>query len=214
MNAQADQFKKGSLDRQDVSSDPLEQFHKWFRQAQEAKVANPETVCLSTASLPSGRITSRFVYLKELDKRGFVIYSNWGTSQKAKDIASNPRASLAFLWKDLERQVCIEGSVERLSTEESQVYFDTRVRGSRIGAHASRQSLKIESRETLENWVKETEKKFEGVDKIPCPDFWGGIRIVPDRIQFWQGRMSRLHDRFEFVREKEGEPWEISRLSP
>lgn len=174
-------------------------------------------MCLSTASLPSGKITSRFVYLKELDKKGFVIYSNWGTSQKAKDVASNPQASLAFWWKDLERQVRVEGRVERLSREESQVYFDTRVRGSRIGAWASRQSQKIDSRETLEKWVKEAEQKFEGEDHIPCPEFWGGIRVIPERMEFWQGRESRLHDRFEYVRkeglEGEGE-WEICRLSP
>ena len=133
---------------------------------------SPETVCLSTASLVSGRITSRFVYLKELDNRGFVIYSNWGTSQKARDIESNPQAALAFWWKDLERQVRVEGKVERLSRKESQVYFDTRVRGSRIGAWASRQSQKIEGREVLEGWVKEAEKKFEGQEKIPCPEFW------------------------------------------
>jgi pyridoxamine 5'-phosphate oxidase len=159
---------------------------------------------------------SRFVYLKELDARGFVIYSNWGTSHKAEDIASNPNASLAFWWKDLERQVRVEGKVERLSREESQVYYDTRVRGSRIGAWASRQSQKIDSRDVLEGWVKEEEEKFEGQDKIPCPEFWGGIRIVPDRMEFWQGRENRLHDRFEYVK-KEGEgaePGEISRLSP
>lgn len=147
-----------------------------------------------------------------------MIYSNWGTSQKAKDVESNPQAALAFWWKDLERQVRVEGRVERLSKEESQVYFDTRVRGSRIGAWASRQSQKIEDRAELEKWVKEAEQKFEGQEKIPCPEFWGGIRIIPERMEFWQGRESRLHDRFEYVRkegDKDGEKeWKVSRMSP
>jgi pyridoxamine 5'-phosphate oxidase len=175
-------------------------------------------VCLSTAHLPSGRITSRYVYLKELDTRGFVVYSNWGTSQKAKDVASNPRAALAFWWREQERQVRVEGRVERLSPEESQVYYSTRARGSQIGAWASRQSQAIEGREVLEGWVKETEERFTNTEKIPVPEFWGGIRVVPDRVEFWQGRESRLHDRFEYVRRedaKEGEEeWEIRRLSP
>lgn len=147
-----------------------------------------------------------------------MIYSNWGTSQKAKDVESNPQAALAFWWKDLERQVRVEGRVERLSREESQIYFDTRVRGSRIGAWASRQSQKIEDRAELERWVEEAEQKFKGQEKIPCPEFWGGIRVIPERMEFWQGRESRLHDRFEYVRKevvKDGEEWwEVSRLSP
>lgn len=210
------QFKAGALDRSDLSSDPFVQFHAWFSQAEEAAAPSPETACLSTASLPSGRVTSRFVYLKELDARGFVIYSNWETSHKAKDVESNPHASLAFWWKDVERQVRVEGKVERLSREESQEYYDTRVRASRIGAWASKQTERIESREVLEGWVKEVEEKFEGQEQIPCPEHWGGIRIVPDRMEFWQGRESRLHDRFEYAK-KEGkgeEGWEISRLSP
>lgn len=147
-----------------------------------------------------------------------MIYSNWGTSQKARDVESNPQAALAFWWKDLERQVRVEGRVERLSTQESQVYFDTRVRGSRIGAWASRQSQKIEGREVLEGWVKDAESKFEGQERIPCPEFWGGIRVIPERMEFWQGRESRLHDRFEYVRKEQvkddEEEWEVSRLSP
>jgi pyridoxamine 5'-phosphate oxidase len=181
-------------------------------------VPQPECGCLSTASLPSGRITSRFVYMKELDARGFVIYSNWGTSQKARDVESNPQASFTFWWKELERQVRIEGKVERLPSEESQIYFDTRVRGSKIGAWASRQSEVLESREELEGWVKEAEERFDGQENIPVPEFWGGIRIVPDVIEFWQGRESRLHDRFVYILEKgvvgNDAEWRISRLSP
>lgn len=193
---------------------PLAQFHAWFSHAQANSVYQPETVCLSTASLPSGRVSSRFVYLKELDSRGFVIYSNWGTSQKAKDVQSNPWASLAFWWRELERQVRVEGRVERLTREESQVYFDTRIRGSRIGAWASRQSQVIEGREVLEGWVKEVEETFEGQEKIPVPEFWGGLRIIPERVEFWQGRESRLHDRFAYEKVEGEQGWKISRLSP
>ncbi|KFY80184.1 hypothetical protein V499_00941 [Pseudogymnoascus sp. VKM F-103] len=232
---QAPQFMLSSLNLSDLSSDPLQQFRSWYISAQTSGVVSPETVCLSTASLPSGRVTSRYVYLKEMDGRGFVVYSNWGTSQKSKDVEANSWVSLAFWWREQERQVRIEGRVEKMSQEESQKYFDTRARGSKIGAWASRQSGRIDGREVLEGWVGEVEERFKGVDEIPCPEFWGGVRVVPERVEFWQGRESRLHDRFEYVRkggeergkeegrkeegkeEKEpevGGEWDIARLSP
>jgi pyridoxamine 5'-phosphate oxidase len=154
------------------------------------------------------------VYLKELDSRGFVIYSNWETSRKARDIASNPFASLAFWWREVERQVRVEGKVERLSKEESQVYFDTRIRGSRIGAWASGQSTVISGRERLEEQVRDIERRFEGVERIPVPDFWGGLRVIPDRVEFWQGRESRLHDRFSYDKVGGSDEWKLERLSP
>ena len=172
----------------------------------------PETVCLSTATLPSGRVSARYVYLKELDAKGFVIYSNWATSRKSEDVRSNPYAALTFWWQELERQVRVEGPVQRLTSEESQVYYDTRIRGSRLGAWASEQSSVLPDREHLEQRVKTVEERFEGKDEIPVPDFWGGIRVVPERMEFWQGRASRLHDRFAYV--KDGEGWKIDRLSP
>lgn len=167
------------------------------------------------------------VYLKELDAEGFVVYSNFGTSRKARDLASNPWASLTFWWEDLERQIRVEGPATRLSREESQKYFDTRVRGSRIGAWASRQSQVLppaegseedDGRTKLEGWVKEVEEKFEGQEQIPVPEFWGGLRIVPESIEFWQGRQSRLHDRFLYTKKDTApggsEEWQLERLSP
>lgn len=170
-------------------------------------------MCFSTAALPSGRVSARMVYLKELDSAGFVIYSNWGTSRKAADIATNPRASLTFWWRELERQVRVEGAVERLSAPESQVYFDVRARGSRVGAWASRQSEVLTGREQLEERVREVERRFEGEERIPVPEFWGGLRVRPERVEFWQGRDSRLHDRFVYEQGEDGE-WKIERLSP
>lgn len=223
VHGQAEQFTKGKLHREDLDAEsPIPQFHKWFRQAQQKNsgVAHPESCTLSTANLPSGRVSSRTVYLKELDERGFVIYTNLGTSRKAADLASNPNAALLFFWENLQRQVHVEGRFERVTREESQAYFDTRVRGSRIGAWASRQSQTLEAnghgdddgRAQLEEWVREVEERFEGTEEIPVPEFWGGLRIVPERVEFWQGRESRLHDRF--VYEREGETWRVKRLSP
>ncbi|KAK9422403.1 hypothetical protein SUNI508_04759 [Seiridium unicorne] len=225
-HGQAEQFTKGHLTRPDLDpSSPIRQFHSWFAAAQHTSsgVAHPETCTLSTASLPSGRVTSRMVYLKELDDTGFVVYSNFGTSRKAADLASNPWASLTFWWESMERQVRVEGKAVRLSSEESQKYYDTRARGSRIGAWSSRQSQVLrptgeegdDGRKELEGWVKETEEKFDGQEKIPVPEFWGGLRIVPELIEFWQGRESRLHDRFVYKRKSEGkDDWSLERLSP
>ncbi|KAH8755919.1 hypothetical protein BGZ57DRAFT_772587 [Hyaloscypha finlandica] len=213
-NSQAGQYAKGalSLDELDPKS-PFTQFHTWFTAAQQYGVHQPETVCLSTASLPSGRVSARMVYLKELDSRGFVVYSNFGTSKKAKDIENNKWASLTFWWREMERQVRVEGLVERMGSEESQVYYDTRIRGSRIGAWASKQSQVLEGREQLEGWVKDVEERFEGQEEIPIPEFWGGLRIMPETVEFWQGRESRLHDRFQYTRLEDGR-WKIERLSP
>jgi len=211
---QAQQYTKGSLTIDQLDASPFKQFDTWFKHAQQENVHQPETVTLSTAHLPSGRVSARMVYLKELDDKGWVIYSNWGTSRKAQDIESNPRASLTFWWHELERQVRIEGPAERMKSEESQVYYDTRIRGSRLGAWASQQSKVLQSREELEEQVKEVEKKFEGQDKIPVPEFWGGLRVKPEVAEFWQGRPSRLHDRFRYTKDEKTGEWRIDRLSP
>lgn len=237
-NTRADQFTQheldGGLHRSNLDPhSPITQFNSWFSAAQAYRVpstdsplGHPETCTLSTASLPSGRVSARMVYMKELDARGFVIYSNFGTSRKARDLATNKWASLVFWWEAMERQVRVEGTAERLTREESQTYYDTRVRGSRIGAWASRQSAVLraegngdadadDGRRMLEGWVKETEQKFAGVEEIPVPEFWGGLRIVPERVEFWQGRENRLHDRFvyEKIEGSEGQ-WTLERLSP
>lgn len=210
---QAEQYTKGSWDESQLDPNPFAQFDIWFKRANEENVHQPETVTLSTAELPLGRVSARMVYLKEMDDRGFVIYSNWGTSRKASDVASNPHAALTFWWHELERQVRVEGPCERLASEESQFYYDTRIRGSRIGAWASQQSQVLNDRAELEQRVKDVEDKFAGQEKIPVPEFWGGLRVKPEMVEFWQGRPSRLHDRFRYMRSEGGE-WRIERLSP
>jgi pyridoxamine 5'-phosphate oxidase len=211
---QAQQFTKDQLDISQLNSSPFKQFDMWFKHAQESNVPSPETVTLSTAELPSGRVSARTVYLKEMDDHGFVVYSNWGTSRKAKDVASNPHAALTFHWPGLQRQVRVEGPCERLSSEESQPYYDTRIRASRIGAWASQQSNVLRDRDELVEQVKDVESQFEGQEKIPVPEFWGGLRVKPDMVEFWQGRESRLHDRFKYSKDEEGGEWKIERLSP
>lgn len=252
-NARADQFlqheSQGGLHRCDLDpASPITQFHSWFSaaqshaapasagavtgpsgsQQQQPAIPHPETCTLSTASLPSGRVSARVVYMKELDARGFVVYSNFGTSRKARDLESNPWASLVFWWEALERQVRVEGRAERLPREESQRYFDTRVRGSRLGAWASRQSAVLmpgegegangegdDGRGQLQRWVDEAEERFKGTEDIPVPEFWGGLRIVPERVEFWQGRENRLHDRFVYEKmEGQDDKWTLERLSP
>lgn len=255
-HGQAPQFTLSQLHLHDLNpTSPIPQFHTWFSLAQRTpSISQPEACTLSTAELPSGRISSRVVYLKELDAHGFVVYTNLGTSRKARDLATNPHASLVFYWPPLQRQVRVEGITETNSREESQTYFDTRVRGSRIGAWASKQSVVLtpkksskkvpnggleaeaesavvasdgeeageekedDGRAELEGWVKDVEERFKDQDKIPVPDFWGGLRLVPQRVEFWQGRESRLHDRFVYEWEegkdgKEGR-WRLERLSP
>ena len=210
---QAEQYTKGSLDISQLHSSPFTQFDIWFKHAQSEDVRQPETVTFSTAELPSGRVSARMVYLKEMDDRGFVIYSNWGTSRKSKDVASNSHAALTFWWHELQRQVRVEGPCERLSSEESQPYYDTRIRGSRIGAWASQQSQVLKDRAELEQQVDDAEKRFDGQESIPVPDFWGGMRVEPEMVEFWQGRPSRLHDRFQYTKDAAG-GWKIQRLSP
>lgn len=195
----------------DVSEDedPISLFGNWFDAAKRAGVYLPEAVSLST-STPDGSPSSRMVLLKEFDNRGFVFFTNY-ESRKAKELEANPKAALLVHWAFLQRQVRVEGRVERVTREESEAYFRSRQRGSRIGAWASKQSRPLASRDELEQRVSDMKRRFEG-DEIPLPDFWGGYRVVPKRIEFWQGRLYRLHDRIVFSRLENG--WQTERLFP
>ncbi|KAK9856744.1 hypothetical protein MYU51_000639 [Penicillium brevicompactum] len=250
-------------------TNPLHQFNSWFRDPRLPASSAPETCTLATASMPSGRVSARVVYLKELDERGWVVYSNWGSREgkggqvfggekgvlgampEVTTETGNKWGALTFSWAIVERQVRVEGLLEPLSREESELYWRTRERGSQIGGWASWQSAVLweaqaeelavrqrrksvaklqdgdvpgdidltdveDGRALLEQKVKEMEEKFRDVEEIPLPPFWGGVRLVPESVEFWQGRRSRLHDRFRYIREGEGEDvkWRVQRLSP
>jgi pyridoxamine 5'-phosphate oxidase len=189
--------------------DPIGLFGEWFEQARESGILLPESASLATASR-DGVPSSRMVLLKSFAADGFEFFTNYG-SRKAKEMDENPKASLLLHWVVLQRQIRVEGSVERVSAEASAAYFRTRTRGSQIGAWASRQSEELEDRSVLEKRAKEIEQRFKDQD-VPSPRFWGGYRLIPERIEFWQGRMNRLHDRLEFTRADGG--WAARRLYP
>ncbi|HKK94691.1 MAG TPA: pyridoxamine 5'-phosphate oxidase [Longimicrobiales bacterium] len=193
------------------TENPIDLVEAWYETAQECGMFMPEAMTLAT-STPDGAPSARMVLLKGIDDRGFRFFTNY-ESRKADELEANPRVALILHWAVIERQIRIEGSVERLTKLESYEYFSSRPRGSRIGAWASEQSRPLESREAFEAQVDRYEKKFEGED-IPLPPHWGGYRVVPTRIEFWQGRASRLHDRWVFRRDAEGELWELDRLQP
>ena len=190
--------------------DPLLQFEAWFQQARAAGIEEPNAMTLATASA-AGVPSARVVLLKDITQGGFVFFTNY-ESRKAAELTSNPHAALVFYWHPLHRQVRIEGRVSRTSEEESVRYFETRPRGSQLGAWASRQSAVIERRDVLDNEMAALEARH-GQDKIPVPPFWGGFRLVPLSIEFWQGRLNRLHDRLRYVA-RDGGAWSIERLSP
>ena len=197
------------LTEEDAGSDPFVLFDRWFREAREAGLYLPESMALAT-STADGRPSARQVLLKAADERGFVFYTNY-ESRKGLELAENPRGALAIHWPILQRQVRINGAVQKTSAEESQAYFDSRPRGSRIGAWASDQSSVLRDRRELERKFRETQERFSSGD-VPLPPFWGGYRVTPETIEFWQGRANRLHDRLRFTRGGDG--WIIDRLYP
>ncbi len=214
MPERIDQLRKDyqlfTLREEDANPDPIRQFHDWFEQASLAEIPEVNAMALATAT-PDGRPSVRTVLLRGIDERGFTFFTNY-ESRKGHELAANPYASLLFFWQGLERQVRIEGRVERTSAEESDTYFFGRPAGSRIGAWASPQSRVIPDRDVLERRVHELEDRYPD-GSIPRPPSWGGYRLVPDSIEFWQGRPSRLHDRLRYTRQHEA-AWLIERLAP
>jgi pyridoxamine 5'-phosphate oxidase len=199
-----------SLSEEELHVDPMEQFRQWFEEISTFEhLDHPEAMIVATASA-EGRPSARTVLMKQFDERGIVFFTNY-TSAKGQALEANPYAEAVFYWEPLARQVRISGPVEKLSREESNAYYQSRAHGSRIGAWASPQSQKISSREELEARIAEVEARFEGQDP-PCPDFWGGFRILATEIEFWQGRDFRVHDRF--VYQKEAGQWKPARLAP
>jgi pyridoxamine 5'-phosphate oxidase len=193
------------------TEDPIQLVEAWHDTAEECGMFMANAMTLAT-STPDGSPAARMVLLKGIDERGFRFFTNY-ESRKANELEANPRAALILHWAVIERQIRIEGTVERLTKLESWEYFSGRPRGSRIGAWASQQSRPLESREAFEAEVARYEKEFAGGD-VPLPPHWGGYRVVPRRIEFWQGRASRLHDRWVFERSAEGDPWSLKRLQP
>jgi pyridoxamine 5'-phosphate oxidase len=226
------EYRLSTLDRADLAADPIVQFQNWFDQASGSRTSrlrrfgvdlykafyglftgksiDPNAMALATADI-EGQPSVRMVLLKGVDSRGFTFFTNY-QSRKGRELAANPRAALTFYWRDLERQVCIAGRVTPLPKEESERYFHSRPIGSQLAAWASPQSDILPDRAALEAKVREIQSRFNG-QPIPLPPFWGGYLLTPDRIEFWQGRPSRLHDRFCYTRTADG-VWKIERVAP
>ncbi len=203
------EYLKDGLEREDLADDPFDQFEKWMAQFLELGLADPTAMTVATVA-PDGQPSQRIVLLKHVDQSGFVFYTNY-SSRKASEIDANPKISLHFPWHVVERQIKVCGVAEKVSQAESLRYFTSRPKGSQLAAAASPQSKVISSRSLLLNEFERLKQKFrEG--EIPLPDFWGGYRVVPSEIEFWQGGQNRLHDRFRYSRS--GDAWEIDRLAP
>lgn len=204
------EYAAHGLRRADLHSDPLQQFGAWFAAALAADIRDVNAMSLATAT-PDGKPSVRIVLLKGFDERGFAFFTNYD-SEKGCQLEANPVAALVFYWVQLERQVRISGAVEKTSREDSAAYFHSRPLGSRLGAWASKQSEIVDARQVLDSRLTEMTERFEDGD-IPLPPHWGGYRVKPDKMEFWQGRPNRLHDRFRYLRRADG-TWQIDRLAP
>ena len=198
------------LKREDLKSDPIQQFKIWLQEVLDASLPEPNAMILGTAD-KEGRPSARTVLLRGIDSRGFSFFTNY-ESRKGKELTENPNASLVFFWATLERQICIRGTVSRLSREESEAYFSSRPRESQLGAWVSKQSTVIESRQELEDGLKKVTDLYQG-KTVPLPSYWGGFILEPTAIEFWQGRPNRLHDRFRYSKQT-NQNWKIERLAP
>ncbi len=207
-------YARASLSIDDTAEDPLDQFHKWLDEAIASDIVEPNAMTLATVG-ESGAPSARTLLLKGLEDGGLTFYTNY-TSRKAKELENNAHVSVLFLWKELQRQVEIRGSVEKASPEVSESYFHSRPYGHQIGAWVSTQSAVIPNREWMEERSREFREKYpeNGPDPVPLPEFWGGYRLLPNAFEFWQGRESRLHDRIYYEMTPDGEKWNRLRLSP
>lgn len=203
-------YSLAGLLEKDLAKNPFRQFEQWFQEAEAAKIAEPNAMTLATTGR-DGRPSARTVLLKGCDGRGFVFYTNY-ESRKGRELDANPRATLLFPWVALERQIIIEGAVTRVSREVAEAYFHSRPRGSQLAAWASPQSTTVAGRAVLEESYRVVDKKYEG-RTVPLPPNWGGFRLAPETVEFWQGRRSRLHDRLRYRREPGGD-WIVERLAP
>lgn len=209
INSLRHDFAKQSLDEKQVDENPIAQFEKWFKEAVEAKVNEPNAMTICTATI-EGKPSARIVLLRNFNENGFVYYTNYN-SRKGLEIQANPQCALLFFWPELERQVRIDGSIEKQSAEDSDLYFRTRPRTSKLGAWTSEQSKVIANRDILESEYEKFSAMFPG-EEVPRPPHWGGYTVNPSTIEFWQGRPSRLHDRILYT--KENKAWKIERLAP
>jgi pyridoxamine 5'-phosphate oxidase len=203
-------FRKRTLTREELHSDPIEQFNLWMQQALTTDIVDPTAMVLATAAL-DGQVSQRVVLLKGLDERGFVFFTNY-ESRKSQEISVNSKVSLHFPWLAIERQVMVCGVAEKVSVEESRAYFQSRPRESQLAAWASPQSRVLGSRDTMMQQLENLQKKYTDSD-VPLPEFWGGFRVRPSQIEFWQGGANRLHDRFMYLLQA-GQFWQIERLAP
>jgi pyridoxamine 5'-phosphate oxidase len=203
------EYSLHALNENEIAENPIDQFSRWWDDAERSEIVELNAMTLATSTV-NGRPSARIVLLKGYDDQGFVFFTNYESS-KGKELAENPYAALVFFWKEIERQIRIEGTVEKVSAEESDAYFFSRPGGSRIGAWASPQSKVIENRQILELNVERYENEFK--NSIPRPPHWGGYRVMPWRFEFWQGRINRLHDRIQYAKIADGS-WKVDRLAP